>query len=164
MTTWNYRVPQFAGSRWEAEGFEVQRDYSPPGPTVGLYCAKQGHPDFLIGMFSYMGEADLTEEKAWEFVNLYPTGAGELILLRGLGAEESKWILNDEPMPDMLPSDTDTSSQRVRHKFKCKTKTCRYRRNFTFESTQEPLTRLWEGGAREVSLAGLARCVELARA
>lgn len=157
--SWNYKVPRFAGSRWEAEGFKAIGDGSPEDPRIGIFCDINGHEDFLIGMCRRVEEGSVSW---WESWSTYPTGEGQLIELHASSDIPSSLILNDKPRPDTIPSDTDTSTERTRYKLRCRT--CRNRRAFNFESLQVPLTMLWDGGIREISLQGLARSVETLRA
>lgn len=154
--TWNYKVPQFAGSRWEAMGYESFTDAKPDEPTVGVYCDRDGHETFLIGM--YLFTADAIPSQRWRFNGAYPTGAKEIIVLPG-AYENNSFILNDKPLNGPVPGHVDTSAPagRIRNKLKCRT--CRYRQAFLRQNMQSPLNRLWDNGVKEISIVGLARSV-----
>lgn len=153
--TWKYRVPQFSGSRWEELGLKAFDDRTPEVPTIGVYCARDGHEDYLIGSFSFHAESVMGQQ--WKFWRGYPTGAGEIIELPA--GEDASFILRDKPLRGPHDGNLDTSAPagRIRNKLKCRT--CRYRVAFRREATQTALTKLWDRGFREVPLEFLHRCV-----
>lgn len=164
--SWQYRIPQQAGSPWAANESNMRPPEFTEWPLIGIYCAHESPHDWLLGSF----EASLdvfteTGELFWGWHREYLTGAGELIRLTSPRRRDPahQLIVDDAPATEgTRAAAAESAGHDVRTRIKMRCGTCRLSRVVRSDTVQPFLTALWRLDTREIDLETFGRGVDRA--
>lgn len=164
MADWNYKVPdpRSAPQRLWLQGRLPSYRADLTLPRVGLFCEEEPHAGelWLLGSFVPNRTSAERGEFEWSFEMKYPTGDGHVISVAGpevqLVHEDERIVVAKDYAGRLFDAKT-----RARWPFKCGI--CKLAATFRVETFQKPMTALWHGGFREISLARLQLAVARSR-